>query len=199
MTQHIRFALSFAAACSTAAVLSAQTPSQPQTPPRPTSPTTQQPTTKSDTMGMTTISGCLKLEKDIAGMKPNVAERAGMGEDYILTNVKMGAASAGTVAGSGTTGTTGSGTAATGAAGASAGRAVAGLMYKIEGLDDAELKKHLNHHIELQGKVDDSAMGSSPSGSPSTSGTSGAAAGAAPKEFNATSLKMISATCPSGT
>ena len=39
------------------------------------------------------ITGCLKAEKDVPGMKPNVAERAGISEDYILTGVKMSAAS----------------------------------------------------------------------------------------------------------
>ena len=35
-----------------------------------------------------TIVGCLKEEKDVAGLKPNVAERVGITEDYILTSVK---------------------------------------------------------------------------------------------------------------
>ena len=35
-----------------------------------------------------TIVGCLKEEKDVAGLKPNVAERVGVTEDYILTSVK---------------------------------------------------------------------------------------------------------------
>jgi hypothetical protein len=179
MTQYIRYALSLAAACSTAAVLSAQTPPQPQTPPRPQTPTTQPaPTPKPDAQpaaGTVTISGCLKAEKDVAGLKPNVAERAGMGEDYILTNVKM----------------------APGASGSSpAAAASKAVMYKIEGLSDDELKKHLNHQVELTGRISDS-------GSAKPGGTAAPGGGGAPsetlKEFQATSLKMVSATCPAQT
>ena len=36
-----------------------------------------------------TISGCLKEEKDVPALKPSAAEKAGMGEDYVLTDVKM--------------------------------------------------------------------------------------------------------------
>jgi hypothetical protein len=102
-----------------------------------------------------TISGCLKEEKDVAGLKPNVAERAGVTEDYILTNVKMASGSA------------------------VSGIALAGA-YEIEGLAEAELKKHLNHQVELTGIITQ-AM---PAGNDAT------------PDFRATSMKMIAATCP---
>jgi hypothetical protein len=175
MTQYVRFALSLAAACGTAAVLSAQTPPQPQTPPRPQTPTTQPaPTPKPDAQpaaGTVTISGCLKAEKDVAGLKPNVAERTGMGEDYILTNVRIAPA-------------------ASSSGSAPAAAASKAVMYKIEGLNDDELKKHLNHQVELTGRIAESAGATAPgSGAPS----------ATLKEFQATSLKMVSATCPAQT
>lgn len=171
MKHHIRLVLSLAMACSTAAVLSAQTP------PRPDTPTTQ-PAPRGETPGaVTTVSGCLKMEKDVPGLTPNVAERAGVGEDFILMNVKPAASPSG----SGST------------------RA---LMYRIEGLTSDELKKHVNHHVELQGTVDD--RGSAPTSAAPTTAKPGAAGGtsdtaAKPKDFRATSLKMVSTTCPSGT
>ena len=100
-----------------------------------------------------TITGCVKPETDVPGRKPNVVERAGVTEDYILTNVKMAPAS--TVSGIGLS-----------------------TMYEIEGIAGAELKKHINHQIELTGivapdrRMDDEAP-----------------------DFRAVTMKMISATC----
>jgi hypothetical protein len=101
-----------------------------------------------------TITGCVKPETDVPGRKPNVVERAGVTEDYILTNVKM-----------------------------APGSAVSGIglspMYEIEGIAGAELKKHINHQVELTGviaadrRMDDDAP-----------------------DFTAVTMKMISATCP---
>ena len=36
-----------------------------------------------------TISGCLQEEKTVPGLKPNVAERAGVTNDFVVTNVKI--------------------------------------------------------------------------------------------------------------
>lgn len=142
--------------------LSAQTPtpSSPQTPaPKPSM--TQPATPSAAQAGATmTIVGCLKEEKDVAGLKPNVAERAGITEDYILTSVK-----------------------------AAPGSAVSGLalgaMYEIEGIAEAELKKHLNHQVEIQGRIEASDV--APTGDRDRKDV---------PDFNATSLKMLAATCP---
>jgi len=143
--------------------LGAQTP-QPTTPPLPP-PTAQQPaptpkpsmTQPTTGAAMMTIVGCLKEEKDVVGLKPNVAERAGITEDYILTSVK-----------------------------AAPGSAVSGLalgaMYEIEGIADGELKKHLNHQVEIQGRMDTTDGGDRDRKDV--------------PDFNATSLKMLAATCP---
>lgn len=168
MTHHIRLALSLAMACSTAVLVSAQTPAVPQTPPRPET-ATAQPAPR-DTAA-TTISGCLKLEKDVPGLTPNVAERAGVGEDFILTNVKPPAGSTSTRM----------------------------MMFRIEGLSSDELKKHVNHQVELQGAIDDGASSPTSAKPGAAAGTRDSAASAKPKDFRATSLKMVSATCPSGT
>ena len=116
-----------------------QQPQQPQSPqqpqPRPTEPQTR-PAPADPTRGaaqaasdqVVTITGCLKQEKDVPGLTPNPAERAGITEDYILTEVKMAASSK------------------------VSGLALSG-MYEVEGIDEGELKKHLNHQVEVTGKI----------------------------------------------
>jgi hypothetical protein len=133
-----------------------QTPPQnPQTPPpQPrTGDTTQRTATPAPEQAIT-ITGCLKEEKDVPALKPNVAERAGITEDYVLTGVKM-----------------------------AQGSAVSGIgvatSYEIEGIAEAELKKHLNHQVELTGVITQAT----PTGDDKT------------PDFRATSLKMVSASC----
>lgn len=147
--------------------LNAQTP-QPQTPNPATPPQaqrpatdTQRPATDTQRTGNAdqtiTIAGCLKEEKDVPGLKPSGAEKAGMTDDYVLTNVKIAAGSA--VSGIGV-----------------------GPMYEVEGISEAELKKHVGHQVELMGRIVQP-----------TTGTAASATDA--PDFNATSLKMVAATC----
>jgi hypothetical protein len=75
-----------------------------------------------------TITGCLKAEKDVPGLTPNPAERAGVTEDYILTAIKLAPTSK------------------------VSGLALAS-MYEVEGIAEAELQKHLNHQVELTGTI----------------------------------------------
>lgn len=193
-----------AATLATGLTLNAQTPS-PQTPTTPqtpqTRPQTERPTTSAAGSEQTvTLAGCLKEEKDVPGRTPNVAERAGMGEDYILTNVKMGQ---------------GSSTSAMGLQ----------PMYQVKGIDDTELKKHLNHQVEVVGRISGSASGSNMgtggrtgatgttgtgttgttgTGTTGTTGTTGQRTGAGATtgansdlpELQATSIRMVAATCP---
>jgi hypothetical protein len=134
-----------------ALTLSAQTPqTSPQNPP--IAPAQQQ---AADISTQTiTIVGCVKPEAAVPGQKPNVAERVGVSEDYILTNVKMSETSR--VSGLGLS-----------------------TMYEIEGVAGSELKKHINHQIELTGRVaaDREVNDEAP-------------------DFHASSMKMVSATCP---
>lgn len=142
-------------AMATAATLNAQIPqTPPATRPGPPPPATdvQRPATESTQV--LTIVGCLKEEKDVADLKPNVAERAGVTEDCILTNAKM--ASSSTVSGI-----------------ALANR------YEVEGIAESELKKHVNHQVEITGTITQA----------STTDSDNTA------DFRGTSLKMIAATC----
>jgi hypothetical protein len=109
-----------------------------------------------------TITGCLKNEKDVPGLKPSVVERAGITEDYILTEVKP---------------STGSKTSAIGL----------GTMYEIEGIAENDLKSHLNQQIEVTGKLATTATGTAAKGTANRDDV---------PDFNATSIRMLSATCP---
>ena len=156
--------------------LHAQTP---QTP----SPTTSRPTSTDQRTGTTsgsaqsvTVSGCLKAEKDVPG-RTSSADRAGMSDDYLLTNVKMGS---------------GSSTSAMGLA----------PMYEIKGISDAELKKHINHQIEVVGTVEnnDSTGSTSATTGGSTTGTSaGSTAGTTSGSTSGTTAPATGSTRPSGT
>lgn len=151
----------------TAVSLNAQLPQTPaptpQTQPQAAQPPDrQQPATATDVQRtppasatqVITIAGCLKEEKDVADLKPNAAERVGIAEDFVLTNVKM--------AGSSTV----------------SGIALA-PRYEVEGIPEADLKKHVGHQVEIMGTI-----------------TQAAATDSDPTaDFRGTSIKMLAATC----
>ena len=85
---HKAFGGALALAFGLTAGLAAQTGNPPQNPPQnpPAPPTAAQAASASQTV---TIEGCLVQEKDIPGRAPNVAEKAGVMEDYILTSAKF--------------------------------------------------------------------------------------------------------------
>jgi len=75
-----------------------------------------------------TVEGCVMREADVPGRKPNVAERAGIAEDYILTNSKMIKGSA-----------------------PGATPAKQNVMFEIEGIDEARLKQNVGRRVQLDG------------------------------------------------
>jgi hypothetical protein len=89
-----------------------------------------------------TVEGCLMREADVPGRKPNIVERAGISDDYILTNTRMIKGTAPAVA---TTrpdqpvGTTGS----------------VSTMYEVEGLKEAQMKPHVGRRVHIDGVFDD--------------------------------------------
>ena len=116
-------------------------------------PPTQQPPAQTQTQAESrTLEGCVYREADIPGRSPNVAERAGMGEDYILV-ASATAAAAGTVGTSGTTG----------AAGAAA---AAPKVFKLEHEDDDKLKEMVGKRVTVTGKSDADAGDRTATGAP---------------------------------
>lgn len=209
-----------AAVCS-AAVLTAQQPQpQPQQPTTP-QPTTQQPragqpqpqpgTTASSTEARTpvTVVGCIYRESDVPGRAPNVAERAGILEDYIFMEIpgaRPGAASAGGAASPGAGATASAGrdsetrgtTGAAGAAGAAATAGTIGRMYKVEFVDDEKLQTLVGRRVQATGQVD-AEEGDSKNTAGATTSTTDAIIGRDQvnlSEFEISSLSEVEGTCP---
>ena len=143
-----------AAASMTLHAQTPQTSSTPQ-PPDDRRPTITQSTARTTPANPSmTISGCL-AQREAKGTAIASGER-GRRDDYILTNVKMSPSS--TVSGIGVS-----------------------TKYQILGISDIELKKHLNHHVELIGQI-------------VPPGVTGQPADDTP-DFQATTLKMVSLAC----
>jgi hypothetical protein len=102
-----------------------------------------------------TVEGCLLREADVPGRKPNVAERAGITDDYILTASKMIKGNAPGAAPAARPDDT-----PTGTAGATRS------MYEVEGIDEATLLKHVNQRVQIDGVFEhtERASNTSPSG-----------------------------------
>ena len=86
--------------------------------------------------GSTTITGCVYQEKDVPGRAPNLAERAGLLEDYILAELTPAEAAK-------PTGTSGS-----------ASNTATYSMYKLERASDTELKAMVGKRVEVTGRID---------------------------------------------
>jgi hypothetical protein len=93
---------------------------------RPPQPTTQQPRPEASDGPITTLTGCLYREDSVPGRSPNVAEKAGVGEDYILADATTAPA---------------------------AGALVTGRMYKVTKIDDERLKALIGKRVEATGTI----------------------------------------------
>jgi hypothetical protein len=170
------------------ALATAQTPATQQTPPSPTASPADQ--ANPDQRGQTvTLVGCLYHEKDIPGRQPNVAERAGLMEDYILADARPAARS-------GEAGATGT----TGAEKESGERAGLPKMFKVEQLADERLREFVGKRVEVTGRIDaedDDARAAGPSGTPSPRADESLGPDDIElPEFEATSIREASGTCP---
>jgi hypothetical protein len=175
MTTKLIVAGAIALGCSTAA-LTAQ--SQQPAP----GATTPSPSTAAGPQSATTLVGCLYREDQIPGRKPNVAERAGILEDYVLADASMPSTGAKPGATPGATGTSGSNAPAT------------GTMYKVESIADDRLKTLVGKRVEVMGRID-------PEGGKAAPGSPAPDRGLGPDqinlpEFEATSIREIPGTCP---
>ena len=177
MKQPIRVAaLPFLFMAGLAAQEPASPASQPPQPaPRTPGATAQQPTT--------TLTGCLYREDQIPGRTPNVAERAGVMEDYILA----GATAAGSEAKPGAT---------PGATGTSGTTPSTGNTYKVEGPADEKLKALVGKKVEVTGRIDpEGGPGSKSAGAPRPDRGPGPDKINLP-EFEASSIREVAGTCP---
>lgn len=114
-------------------------------------------------------------EEDVPGRKPNVAERAGIAEDYILTSVKMVKGSAPSAA----PGRTGEAVGTAGTRG--------NTMFEVEGIDDADLKKHVGRRVQIDGRFEnvDRAKAAPESGTPADDLA----------EIHGTAIRQVSGNC----
>jgi hypothetical protein len=127
----------------------------------------------------TTLTGCVYKEEDVPGRAPNVAERAGILEDYILAEITPAA-----------TGTPG----ATGTSGAARKP-----MYKLEFVDDERLKALVGKRVEVIGRIDAEAGDSRTAATAPKTSDADKVIGRDRvdlSEFEVTSIKEVSGTCP---
>jgi len=161
-----------------AALATAQGAGQPQNPPQ----TPQTPQTATTVQPTITLSGCLYREEQVPGRKPNLAERAGILEDYVIADASVTSTEAKPGATPGATGTSGT-------------MPASGNIYKVEGPSDERLKALVGKRVEVTGRID-------PEGGPgATSGKPREDRGLGPDkinlpEFEAASIREISGACP---
>jgi hypothetical protein len=149
----------------------------------------QQPssTTRSDTtagaQSSTTLTGCVYKEADVPGRTPNLAEKAGIMEDYILASVQPSASSPSSSAPS-----------ATGTSGTS------GAMYKLEKIADERLSAMVGKRVEVTGRIDSESDDNGGRSAGTTGSTTDRSLGPDKinlPEFEVSSMREVSGTCPS--
>ena len=147
----------------------AQAPPAPQTQPQATT-----------AQASSTLTGCVYREKDVPGRAPNVAERAGVLEDYILADVRPPASTPGAVGTSGTA------------------DAASHAMYKLELIADDKLKAAVGKRVDVTGRIDAEARDSKSSASPGASQTDKAIGRDKIDlaEFEVTSMREVPGDCP---
>ena len=168
---------------STTGLAAAQTPN-------PQAPSPRESATSVTTTVTTTLVGCLYREDQVPGRKPNIAERAGVLEDYILADATMkseqsGATSPTPPAASGTSGSV----------------PASGRMYKVEKIADERLKALVGKRVEVTGRIDPQRA-QSRVGPGSATGAPTPDVGPSPDkinlpEFEASAIREISGSCPS--
>ena len=168
------------------AAVAAQTPSpsteasRPQNPPAATA---QAP------LHETTLSGCVYKEEDVPGRTPNVAERAGVMEDYILADVKP-ANQTSTSPSSDTPG------AAPGVAGTSGATQP---MYKLEKVADERLRAMVGKRVEVRGTIDADRgdVAPSPAGAQAKADKNPSSPDTIElPEFEVTDIREVAGSCP---
>lgn len=120
-----------------------------------------------------TVEGCLMREQDVPGRKPNVAERAGAMEDYILVSAKMIKGSAPQAATAPTQPDQPTGTSGT-----------LSPMFDVKGITDSRLKELVGKRVQIDGTFADVTK------SPSAGPTEDLA------DIRGTTIRQVSGECP---
>jgi hypothetical protein len=115
-----------------------------------------------------TVEGCLHREADVPGRKPNIAERAGIGEDYVLTDSRI-------VKGSSPNGAPEGGHSA---------------IYDVQGLSVERLKSNVNRRVQIDGTFEHEDRAQK---GPEVNGT-----GNDLVELKGTSIRTVSGECTTG-
>ena len=170
-------------------MLSAQAPTQAPGAPAPQAPKA----TVSERTATTTVVGCVYREKDVPGRAPNVAERAGILEDYILAETSSSPIGSGRAPDSTASNAPGAPPAAVGTSGA------ASAMYKLEFVDDEKLKSMVGKRVEVVGRIDVGAGDQTAPAPGATTTTADKVIGRDKvnlAEFEVASIKEVAGTCP---
>jgi hypothetical protein len=143
-----------------AATAAAQTPSQPA-----------RPSDRSRASGSTpaTVEGCLHREADVPGRRPNIAERAGFGQDYVLTDSRI-------VKGSPPAG--------------ESDRRGHSPIYDVQGLSTDQLKANINKRVQIDGAFEHEDRARK---GPEVNGT-----GTDLVELKGTGIRSVSGDCSTG-
>lgn len=188
----------FAAVCGSVALGAQNPPTTAQQPTEPRATSQQEMTMK--------YTGCVYREQDVPGRSPNVAERAGVMEDYILADARPATGS--TAGATGTSGTTPPSTTPptttpptttppTGttpsAASASAGEK---KMFKLEHADDEKLRAMVGKRVEVTGRVDKDDDTTGTTGTKPSPDRSMGPDQVELDEFEVTSIREVAGTCP---
>lgn len=162
-----------------------------QSPSNPTSsPATSQ--TQSDRAASqsatTTLTGCVYRERDVPGRTPNVAEQAGVMEDYILAEVEATGSESSMTGTPGATGTSGT------------HEQHANKMFKLEQIADERLRAMVGKRVEVSGRIDaddaGGAAGTSGSATQKPDTNIGSPDDVELPEFEVTSIREVSGSCP---
>jgi hypothetical protein len=96
---------------------------------------------------MVIVEGCIFKEVDVPGRRPpdELRSRAVTDDDYVLTSTKVIAGSAPAASPAATAGDTPTGT---------SGTAARSLMYKVKGVDKAQLAEHSGHRVQITGALE---------------------------------------------
>lgn len=213
-TQILATAVAVACAGAFAAAQDAGAPGQQSNPAPPSS--SAQVESRAGEQGTTTLTGCVYREEDVPGRTPNIAERVGILEDYILA-VSMSPGAGERESAVGTSGAERPGAAgqagedrpaATGqdradaspdragdVATGTSGRTASGhSMFKLEQIDDDKLQAVVGKRVEVMGKIDADA-GDRVAGAPATDASIGPDQIELP-EFEVSSMREVPGDCP---